>query len=189
MNKKEFLLKYSLNNRTKSLHQYQHNKPLKSAAVLIPLVDDGTQLNVLLTKRATHLRHHAGQISFPGGKVEKHDKNLIETASREAFEEIGLAPERINIVGSLHTYQVISGFIVTPIIGFIPNNYQFIKDTNEVSEIFEVPLSHFLEPSNHISLKVQRKGFAHHVHFMPYKNYNIWGATASMLKDLALHLQ
>lgn len=189
MTKEEFLLKYSLNHRSESLHKYQHNKPLKAAAVLIPLVDDGTQLNVLLTKRAMHLRHHPGQISFPGGKVEKSDKSLIETASRETHEEIGLTPELIDVVGCLHSYQVISGFVVTPIIAFIPNNYIFTKDSNEVSEIFQVPLAYFLNIANHISFKVQRKGFSHHVHFMPYKGYNIWGATASMLKDLAAHLQ
>ena len=189
MTKDEFLLKYSLNKRTESLHKYQHHKPLKTAAVLIPLVDDGKQLNVLLTKRAIHLRHHAGQISFPGGKVEETDIDLIHTASRETYEEIGLPPNLIDLVGSLHSYQVISGFVVTPIIAFIPNNYIFTKDTNEVSEIFQVPLAYFLNTSNHISFKVQRKGFSHNVHFMPYKNYNIWGATASMLKDLVVHLQ
>ncbi|XPF94499.1 CoA pyrophosphatase [Colwellia sp. RE-S-Sl-9] len=188
MTKDEFLLKYSLNKRSDSLHKYQHHKPLKEAAVLIPLVDDGDQLNVVLTKRSLNLRHHAGQISFPGGKVEKTDTNLIDTASRETFEEIGVPPELINIVGSLHSYQVISGFIVTPYIAFIPNDYEFIKDTNEVSDIFQVPLKYFLDTSNHIAINVQRKSFSHNVHFMPYKQHNIWGATASMLKDLAIHL-
>ncbi|WP_426360470.1 CoA pyrophosphatase [Pseudocolwellia sp. HL-MZ19] len=188
MTKEEFLLKYSLNNSSASIHEYQHNKPLREAAVLIPLIDDGTQLNVLLTKRSLHLRHHAGQISFPGGKVETTDKDLIDTASRETFEEIGLPQELITIVGSLHSYEIVSGFVVTPYVGLIPNNYEFTKDINEVSEIFQVPLKHFLDYSNHITLKVERKSHTHNIHFMPYKEYNIWGATASMLKDLAIHL-
>ena len=188
MTKDEFLIKFSLNARSLSLHQYRYNKPLKKAAVLIPLIDDGEQLQVLLTKRAAHLRHHAGQVSFPGGKVEDSDKNLTFTAFRETHEEIGLSPNLIKVVGSLHCYQVISGFEVTPIIAFIPNNYTFTQDDNEVSEIFQVPLQHFLESKNHISVNVQRKGFSHKVHFMPYKHYNIWGATASMLKDLVVHL-
>lgn len=188
MTKEEFLLKYSLNNCSDSIHTYRHNDPLKKAAVLIPLIDNGTELNVLLTKRSIHLRHHAGQISFPGGKVEPTDKNLIETASRETFEEIGLPKDLINIIGSLHSYQVISGFEVTPYIGLIPNDYKFIKDTNEVSEIFQVPLKHFLDDKNHFAVHIKRKGLSHNVHYMPYKHYNIWGATASMLKDLVAHL-
>jgi 8-oxo-dGTP pyrophosphatase MutT (NUDIX family) len=189
MTKDEFLLKFSLNSRSVSLHQYRHHSPLKKAAVLIPLVDDGQQLHVLLTKRASHLRHHAGQVAFPGGKVEELDLNLIHTASRETHEEIGLPPSLINVIGNLHSYQVISGFEVTPIIAFIPYNYTYAQDDNEVSEIFQVPLQHFLDPKNHISFKVRRKGFSHKVHFMPYKHYNIWGATASMIKDLVIHLK
>lgn len=189
MTRDEFLTKFNLNTRSASVHQYRHHSPLKKAAVLIPLIDDGTQLHVLLTRRAIHLRHHAGQVSFPGGKVEETDKNLIYTAFRETHEEIGLSPTLINIIGNLHSYQVISGFEVTPIIAFVPNNYEYKQDDNEVSEIFQVPLQHFLDPKNHVSFNVKRKGFSHKVHFMPYKHYNIWGATASMLKDLVVHLK
>jgi len=188
MTKDEFLLKFSLNTRSKSLHRYIHPTPLRKAAVLIPLIDDGQQLHVLLTKRASHLRHHAGQVSFPGGKVEESDTSMAYTAFRETHEEIGLPPSLIDIVGNLHSYQVISGFEVTPIIAFIPDNYIFTQDDNEVSEIFQVPLQHFLAPENHISFSVKRKGYSHSVHFMPYKQYNIWGATASMIKDLVNHL-
>ncbi len=84
--------------------------------------------------------------------------------------------------------RVVSGFVVTPYVGLIPNNYKFTKDINEVSEIFQVPLKHFLDYSNHITIEVERKSHTHHIHYMPYKDYNIWGATASMLKDLAIHL-
>lgn len=189
MTKDEFLLKFSLNTPAASLHQYKHDKPLKKAAVLIPLVDDGKQLNVLLTMRAAHLRHHAGQVSFPGGKVEDYDVNLADTATRETHEEIGLPTHLINIIGNLHTYQVISGFEVTPIVAFIPNNYNYTQDDNEVSEIFQVPLQHFIDNKNHISIQVNRKHISNKIHFIPYRHYNIWGATASMLKDLAAHLK
>jgi len=188
MTKKEFLLNYLLSHRAGSLHQYRHAYSVKQAAVLIPLIDDGEQLHVLFTKRALHLRHHAGQISFPGGKAEHNDKNLIDTATRETFEEIGVSPELVEIIGSLHSYHVSSGFVVTPYIAFIPPNFTYIKDSNEVSEIFQVPLQYFLDPLNHISINVLRENSTQQVHFMPYKNYKIWGATASMIKDLTSHL-
>lgn len=189
MTKDEFLLQFSLHSPLSSLHQYRHDKPLKQAAVLIPLVDDGKQLNVLFTLRAAHLRHHPGQISFPGGKAEDDDINLIATATRETCEEIGLPTHLINIIGNLHTYQVTSGFEVTPIIALIPKDFTYIKDENEVSEIFQVPLQHFMNDQNHISISVKRQNLSHKIHFIPYKHYNIWGATASMLKDFVAHLK
>lgn len=188
MTKNEFLLKFALNHSADSVHKYRHKTPLRQAAVLIPLIDDGKELSVVLTQRALHLKHHAGQISFPGGKVEDNDKDLVYTALRETHEEIGVPPQSIEVVGSLHSYQVISGFVVTPYVGFIPHNFNYIKDKNEVSEIFQVPLTHFLNDDNHIAIPIQRKDYSHNVHFMPYQNYNIWGATAAMLKDLAIHI-
>jgi len=188
MTKKEFLLNYLLNHRTDSLHQYCHACSVKQAAVLIPLIDDGKQLHILFTKRALHLRHHAGQISFPGGKVEHNDKNLIDTATRETFEEIGVSPKLVEIIGSLHSYHVSSGFVVKTYIAFIPPNLTYIKDSNEVSEIFQVPLHFFLDSLNHISINVLRENRTQQVHYMPYKHYKIWGATALMIKDLVSHL-
>ena len=191
MNKEDFLYRFNLLQHVDSCHNYQHNSPLKSAAVLIALVNNGPTdemnaggLQVLLTKRASHLKHHPSQISFPGGKVEPTDKNLIHTALREAQEEIGLSPDAVSIVGQLPTYEIISGYQVTPIVAVIesPQNYQ--KDVNEVDEIFQVPLQHFLQPQNHKSIISYRNGHHHNVHFFPYKHYNIWGATAAMLKDL-----
>lgn len=188
MTKDEFLQKFKLHPLKSSTHSYLHHNQLKAAAVLIAIIDDGKQLNVLFTKRALHLRHHAGQISFPGGKTELYDASLIETAIREAKEEIGLSPNVVKVVGQLHPYQTISGFIVTPIVAFVPKDQIFTKDENEVSEIFQVPLKHFLQPKNQHTITVQVKGVSQLINFMPYKQYNIWGATASMLKDLALHL-
>jgi len=193
MTKNEFLHRFQLQKLSQSIHTYQYHSDLKSAAVLIPILekkinDNDTQLNILFTKRAEHLKHHGGQISFPGGKAEHFDDNLISTAIREAQEEIGLKTDTIEIIGQLHPYQTISGYIVTPIIAFVAEQ-NFIIDHNEVSEIFQVPLHHFLNKDNHHSIHIRQKSIHHQVHFMPYQDYNIWGATAAMLKDLMVHLK
>lgn len=192
MNKAEFMFRFNLKQQNESCHNYQHHAPLRSAAVLIALFDDGKAkggfsskgLQVLLTKRASHLKHHPSQISFPGGKVEPSDKSLVDTALREAQEEIGLDPQTVTILGQLPSYQVISGYQVTPIVAMIDTVQPYQKDANEVDEIFHVPLRHFLLDANHHSITAYRNGRSHQVHFFPYRHYNIWGATAAMIKDL-----
>jgi 8-oxo-dGTP pyrophosphatase MutT (NUDIX family) len=191
MTKDDFLLRFNLQQLEQSSHNYVHPKPLRSAAVLITLVEgeckhDGLQ--VILTKRASHLKHHPSQVSFPGGKVEPSDLSLIATALREAEEEIGLSSDAVNILGELPPYQTISGFQVTPIIAMINNKQRFQLDKNEVAEIFQVPLQHFFATATQHTISGSYNGHPHNVHFMPYKHYNIWGATASMLKDLIKHL-
>ncbi len=191
MTKDEFLLRFNLLQLTESGHNYQHHLPLKSAAVLIALVEpekDGDGLQVLLTKRASHLKHHPSQVSFPGGKAEQEDSSLIDTALREAFEEIGLTREAVSVAGQLPPYQTISGFQVTPIIAIVERSQAYQIDENEVAEIFQVPLQHFLTTNIHHVLTASRNGKQHNIHFLPYKHYNIWGATAVMLKDLVSHL-
>lgn len=191
MTKNDFLLRFNLQQLEKSSHIYVHHKPLRKAAVLIILVEGDYQsdgLQVLLTKRASHLKHHPSQISFPGGKVEPSDKNIIATALREAEEEIGLTANEVNILGELPPYQIISGFLVTPIVAMINNKQQFQLDKNEVAEIFQVPLQHFFSTETQHTISARYNGNPHHVHFMPYKHYNIWGATASMIKDLVNHI-
>jgi len=188
MTKDEFLHKFKLRQLDSSSHQYRYHSSLKNAAVLIALIDDDDGLKVLLTKRASHLRHHAGQVSFPGGKNEPEDISSVATALREAHEEIGLSPSYVDVIGQLHPYQTISGYIVTPVIALVSSGQTFTKDENEVSEIFQVPLQHFLDTENHLQVTVYHQSKPHQVPFMPYNQYNIWGATAAMLKDLALHL-
>jgi len=188
MTRNEFLKRFQLKQLSASSHKYRYHSQLKQAAVLIPLFEEQGRLNVLLTRRAEHLKHHGGQISFPGGKSEPDDENLLATAVREAREEIGLSPEAVSIVGQLHPYQTISGFVVTPVVAMISRQLDYKIDSGEVAELFHVPLMHFLNTQNHRSVEVQHKGKAHPVHFMPYQGYNIWGATAAMLKDLAEHL-
>ena len=190
MTKDEFLLRFNLLQLAESEHNYQHPSPLRPAAVLIALVesDKGEGLQVVLTKRASHLKHHPSQVSFPGGKVEKEDKSLIDTALREAFEEIGLSREAITVAGQLPPYQTISGFQVTPIVAIVTHSPTYLMDKNEVAEIFHVPLQHFLTTNDHHVFVAHKDGKQHNVHFLPYKHYNIWGATAVMLKDLVAHL-
>ncbi|WP_068545112.1 CoA pyrophosphatase [Thalassotalea crassostreae] len=189
MNKQQFLQKFAFHHLDELSSSYQHVGDLKHASVLIPIVDHGNELSIVLTKRASHLKHHAGQISFPGGKVEKQDIHLIDTALRETEEEIGVNRDEIKIVGQLKPYHTITGFHITPIIGFIPDNYNFVIDQNEVAEVFYVPFSHFFDEDNHLKVEFSRQGNKHKVYFMPYLNYNIWGATAAILKDLVQHLK
>ncbi|MGB0938149.1 MAG: CoA pyrophosphatase [Colwellia sp.] len=195
LTKDEFLKRFILNEVPTSTHNYKHTVteglPLKPAAVLIGLHESthiNTGLNVILTKRASHLKHHPSQISFPGGKAEIFDKDLIATALREAEEEIGLCPSNVDVIGQFPAYQTISGYLVTPIIGIVKDNLTFTIDENEVSEIFHVPLSFYLSTKNHHSVDIYKQGETFKVHYLPYQDYNIWGATASMLKDLIEHI-
>ena len=155
------------------------------AAGIIPYFKDKDKIFILVNNEYRSKKH---QLHFLGGKVEDSDKVIKETALREANEEIGVLPEHISVVGKLHPYQTITGFVVTPIVAFLDKRASFNVDVNEVAEIFDVPLYHFLYTSYHQTLDVHHKGKAHQVNFMPYRHYNIWGATAAMLKDLALHL-
>jgi 8-oxo-dGTP pyrophosphatase MutT (NUDIX family) len=188
MTKHDFLQKFQLSILNDSLHQYQHHTTLKPAAVLIALIEENKQLSVVLTKRASHLKHHPGQISCPGGKMEDFDAGFVSAAIREAEEEIGLNSDNINIVGQLLPYETISGYVVTPIIAFIDKKQNYVIDENEVAEIFHVPLQHFLNVSNHYTVTIERHRKPFSIHFMPFEHHNIWGATAVMLKDLAIQL-
>lgn len=188
MNKNEFMQRFQLwplSIPTPRIHQH---RTLKDAAVLVPIVVNNNQLSVLLTKRASHLAHHPGQISFPGGKVEAFDENVIATALRETQEEVGLSGDAIDVIGQLHPYDTITGFHITPIVALVQSEQHYQLDHNEVAEIFQVPLSHFLHQQNRITLSLMHHGNNHNVHFIPYQDYNIWGATAAMLQDLSLHL-
>ena len=114
---------------------------------------------------------------------------MIATALREAQEEIGLAPESVSVIGKLPSYEIISGYQVTPIVAIIDAQQSYQQDYNEVAEIFQVPLQHFLQSDNHFCINALRNGRHHNIHFYPYKHYNIWGATAAMLKDLVEHIK
>jgi 8-oxo-dGTP pyrophosphatase MutT (NUDIX family) len=163
-------------------------KQPRPAAVLVPLVLHKHLKNsptVLLTRRTDHLHDHPGQISFPGGGMEAGDASAEETAMREAEEEIGLAPERIELIGRLPDYLTGTGFRVTPVVGLLHSPIKLRIDSFEVAEAFEVPLAHFLDPANHQRHSARMKdGKTRHFHAMPYGDYFIWGATAGMLMTL-----
>jgi 8-oxo-dGTP pyrophosphatase MutT (NUDIX family) len=157
------------------------------AAVLVPIVER-TQLTVLLTQRATKLRHHAGQVSFPGGRLEPFDDGPRAAALREAREEIGLDPALIEVVGFLPDHIVISGFRVTPVVAFVSPSFELLLDVQEVEDTFEVPLAYIFEPGNH-RRRLRRFGFGRgeaevELCDIPYGERNIWGATAGMLMTL-----
>lgn len=154
------------------------------AAVLVPLIDRGDEVNVLLTQRTAHLYDHPSQISFPGGRVETSDRDRAETALREAEEEIGLARSRIDIIGSLPDYEIPSGFRISPVVGWIEPPFELKLDPFEVAEAFEVPLTFFLEPANHQRRVYHFEGRDRDYIAIPYHGRYIWGATAGMLFSL-----
>jgi 8-oxo-dGTP pyrophosphatase MutT (NUDIX family) len=155
------------------------------AAVLVPLVERPA-LTVLLTQRATQLRNHAGQIAFPGGRIEADDVSPKAAALREAHEEIGLEARFIQVIGYLPDHVVMTGFRVTPVVAFVSPGFELKLDSREVEDAFEVPLDYAFDPSNH-RLRLRRSGFTgEEVPFsdIPFGERNIWGATAGMLLTL-----
>lgn len=162
--------------------------PLTPAAVLFPIVLRDNGQTVLLTQRTAHLRDHAGQISFPGGRVEAEDESPIHTALRETEEEIGLAREHVEVLGFLPEYRTGTGFRVTPVVALVTPPFELALDLFEVAEAFEVPLSFLLDPANHKRHSLHYRGALRHFFAMPYGDYFIWGATAGMIRSLTERL-
>jgi 8-oxo-dGTP pyrophosphatase MutT (NUDIX family) len=157
---------------------------LRAAAVLVPLVDRPEGMGVLLTLRGAALHNHAGQISFPGGRMEPGDANAAATALRETEEEIGLPRESVDLVGRLDDYITGTGFLIAPIVGLIRPPYTLSLDPAEVDAAFEVPLAFFLDPANHRRESRNFNGVERRFYAMPYQDRYIWGATAAMLMNL-----
>ena len=155
--------------------------PLKPAAVLVLIVDHPRKPTIVFTQRTRHLADHAGQISFPGGRCCDEDSTPERTALREAEEEIGVSPARVEILGRLPEYHTSTGFDVTPFVGWIEPPVTFTPDPREVDEVFEVPLAFLLDPRNHRYESAFYKGRMRNYWAMPYEGRFIWGATAGML--------
>ncbi len=172
---------------------FNPERPPRVASVLIPLVMHADGICVLLTERTAHLHDHAGQISFPGGRVDDGDADAIATALREAHEEIGLPPANVDVVGTLPEYLTATGYKVTPVIGLIERPFSPVLDAFEVSEVFEVPLAFLMDPINHERRIFQLGDMGRTFYAMPYatperaadgRRYFIWGATAAILRNL-----
>ncbi|MFT4940276.1 MAG: 8-oxo-dGTP pyrophosphatase MutT (NUDIX family) [Paraglaciecola sp.] len=188
MNKKEFLGKFHHVRQITPECDYPLYKTGTPAAVLLPIIERENQLTMLFTLRAKNLKHHPGQVSFPGGKQESSDRNLLATALRETREEIGLPEDCVEIIGNLPPYRTVSRFEVLPFIGFITPPINLTLDKNEVDSVFEVPLAHLLDQKNHLIHWVMREGQRYPVYFIPWQLNNIWGATAAFIRTLSNHV-
>ena len=157
--------------------------PFSHAAVLVPLFKKGEGCHLLFTKRSDQVKHHKGEISFPGGVVDEEDLELINTALREAHEEIGLEKSDVQIVGILDDIVTITQFIVTPIVGLFPYPYPFKVSEVEIAELIEVPLSSLLDQASFSEREIIRGGQKEVVYAYQYGKHVIWGATARILKQ------
>ncbi len=158
---------------------------LTPAAVLVGITQHPQGLRVLLTQRTAHLTDHAGQISLPGGRIERSDPDPVFAALREAEEEIGLPPSHVEIVGRLDTYITGTGFEIAPVVGLVRVPFPMRLDEFEVAELFEVPLAFIVDPANHERRSRELRGRTRSFYVLPYENRYIWGATAAMLVNLA----
>lgn len=156
----------------------------KRAAVLVPLLQRESGLTVLFTRRADHLRAHRGQVSFPGGRFEPQDDQLIITALRETEEEIALSRDRVEIIGHLDDYPTLTRYLITPVVGLVSDPPELRADENEVAEIFEIPLSHLLLPESFRRRIVTRDGLRVPFFEVAYEDRIVWGATAGMLWNM-----
>jgi 8-oxo-dGTP pyrophosphatase MutT (NUDIX family) len=155
----------------------------KPAAVLVPIIDRG-EPTVLLTLRTAELASHAGQVAFPGGKIEPADESPVAAAMREAREETGLAPTLIEPIGYLDLYLTFSGFRILPTVARVKPDFTLTPNPTEVTETFEVPLRFLMTPANHQRKTRDWNGFARDYYVMPYQNRYIWGITAGILRNL-----
>lgn len=159
-------------------------RELKPAAVLIPVIDRQDGLRVLFTRRADHLARHAGQVSFPGGRLHEDDDDAIAAALRETEEEVGLERSFIEICGELDRYETGTGFAIHPFVGIVREGFEIKLDAAEVAEAFEVPLAFLMDPANHEPRTATWQGRERRFYAMTYDGHYIWGATAGILINL-----
>jgi len=164
-------------------------RTLRPAAVLMAFRTDAQEPQLILTKRASGLKHHPGQIAFPGGKVDATDTGATDAALREAQEEIGLARGNVEVLGALPPHETVTGFRVSPILGLVHAAFEPVAEVGEVEEVFSVPFSHIADPGKYIVESRYFRGVKRQFFVVPYGPHYIWGATARMLYSLAKRLR
>jgi 8-oxo-dGTP pyrophosphatase MutT (NUDIX family) len=160
-------------------------RKLRPAGVLVPIQMINGVAQVILTKRSSHLKHHPGQIAFPGGKQDENDADVTAAALREAHEEIGLPVKNVRVLGTLAPHETVTSFLVTPVIGLIETPFEIRPEPGEVEEVFHVPLSHVTDPARFAVEGRRWRGVRRHYYIVPFGPYYIWGATARILRGLA----
>lgn len=164
-------------------------RKLRPAGVLVPVMATGGRTDVLLTKRSSRLKHHPGQIAFPGGKQDEGDADVIAAALREAEEEVGLPRETVDVLGTLPSHETVTGFLVTPVIGWIDRAFNIVPEPGEVAEAFRVPLAHVTDSTLFTVQSRRWRGTRRHYYTVPFGPYYIWGATARILRGLAHRME
>jgi 8-oxo-dGTP pyrophosphatase MutT (NUDIX family) len=194
MNRDNFLQRFQLNPTVgyhpESVMVLAHirTEELRKAAIVVGLVEREDGLHVIFTKRAAHLKHHPGQISFPGGKHELSDPSIQFTALRELHEEVGIRSDQVKIVGQLPALSTLSKFSITPIVALVNPDYKPIIDENEVASIFEIPATYVLDQAKLHSHMVNLKKIKHRIFAIPFQKHLIWGVTAQIIQSLQQHL-
>jgi len=165
----------------------EHDASLAPAAVLIAITDRPDP-GVILTRRASHMRKHAGQVAFPGGRVDHSDEDAIAAALREAHEEIALPPDQVEIVGISDRYNTYTGFDIIPVLGVVPPDLGYTLHEAEVEALFEVPMEFLLSPANRERKQIEFQGESHHYYEIYWKEHRIWGVTAAIIANLSKRL-
>lgn len=160
------------------------NEEPKPAAVLVPLVPRADGLNLLLTERQPHLRRHAGQIAFPGGRIDDSDADAVAAALRETEEETGIAPSFVEPIGFLDTYLTSTNYRVVPVVALLRPGFTVTPQEAEVKDVFEVPLGFLMDPAHHERHSRDWQGHTRYYYAMPWQGRYIWGATAGMIRNL-----
>ena len=165
------------------------DRKLRPAGVLVPITIVSGAPRLVLTKRSSALKHHPGQIAFPGGKQDDTDADVTAAALREAQEEIGLPRTLPEVIGHLPEHETVTGFRVTPVLAILRQDFEIIPEPGEVEEVFSVPLGHVLNPANYLIESRRWRGERRYYFTVPFGPYYIWGATARMLRGLAARLE
>lgn len=163
--------------------------PASAAAVLVPLIHRHDGLTLLLTRRTDTLRTHAGQVSFPGGRVERADADAVGAALRETYEETGIDARFVAPLGYLDAFDTVSGFFVSPVVGWVEPGFELAPDPAEVSAVFEVPLDYVLAPGRLHATDIQWRGERRRIHEFHYAGHRVWGATAAIILNLIRRLE